>query len=119
MAPIVDARFGFTFRSLSEAEAESFVALGLSVLVVDRWWDHFGDAVVAEAEVPALVFGGSVGVRVGFDQPVMSGTDQGGVVETCRAVLGPGSDVVGVAVTRFAVAAGEHTSSVPEGDRLA
>ena len=98
---------------------ESFVALGLSVLVVGGGWDDFGDAVCAHAHVPAFVFGGSVGVRVGFHQSVMGGTEQGGVVETGRPAGGPGSDVVGVAVARVAVAAGEHTPLVTEHDGLA
>ena len=97
---------------------ESLVALRLSVLVVDRWWDDFGDAVEAHAHVPAFVVGGAVSVRIGFDQPVMRGADQGAVVEAGRGHRGPGSDVVGVAVAGFTIAAGEHTSAVAEGDRL-
>ncbi|HEY8788525.1 MAG TPA: hypothetical protein VIM10_05275, partial [Actinopolymorphaceae bacterium] len=66
---------------------ESLVALGFSVLVVDRWRDDLGYPVVAHAHVPAFVFGGWVGVGVGFDEAVVGGAEQGGVVEAGGAVL--------------------------------
>ena len=94
------------------------MALGLSVLLVDRWWDDFGYPVCAHAHVPAFVLGGSISVGVGFDESVVGGAEQGGVVEAGGAVLLPGFDVVGVAVTRVAVAAGEHASAVAEDDGL-
>ena len=94
------------------------MALGLSVLVVDRWWDDFGDAVCAHAHVPAFVVGGSISMRVGFDEAVVRGAEQGGVVEAGGPHRGPWLDVVGVAVTGFAVAAGEHTAPVTQHDRL-
>jgi hypothetical protein len=97
---------------------ESFVALGLSVLVVGGGWDDFGDAVCAHAHVPALVLGGSISMRVGFDEPVVRGAEQGAVVEAGGPHGGPGSDVVGVAVARVAVAAGEHASAVSQHDGL-
>jgi len=54
---------------------ESFVALGLSVLVVDRGWDDFRDAVVSHAQVPAFV----------FDEAVVGGAHQRRIVEAGRA----------------------------------
>ena len=88
------------------------------MLVVDRWWDDFGDAVCAHAHVPAFVVGCSISVGVGFDEAVVGGAQEGAVVEAGGAVGGPGCDVVGVAVTRVAMAAGEHTPPVSQHDGL-
>ena len=94
------------------------MALGLSVLVVGGGWDDFGDAVCAHAHVPAFVVGGSISMRVGFDEAVVRGAEQGGVVEAGGPHGGPGSDVVGVAVARVTMTAGEHTAPVTQHDGL-
>ncbi len=57
--------------------------------------------------MPAFVFGRSIGVGVGFDQSVVGGTDECGVVHAGRAADGPGHDVVGFAVTRFPITPGK------------
>ena len=94
------------------------MALGLSVLVSVAGWDDFGDAVVAHAHVPAFMLGGAIRVRVRFDESVVGGADEGGVVETGGSALLPGCDVVGVAVAWFPITPGEHTPPVPDGDGL-
>ena len=106
------------FGSLPLRHEESLVALGLSVFVVDRRWDDFWYPVFGHAQVPALVFGGAVGVGVGFDEAVVGGADEGGVVEAGGSAGGPRLEVVGVAVAWFAWAAGKDTAAVAEHDRL-
>jgi len=68
--------------------------------------------------VPAFVLGGPISVRVGLDQSMVGGADEGGVVDTGWSAECPRHDVVGFAVPRFTVAAGEDAPAVPDGDGL-
>ena len=62
----------------------------------------------------------SVGAgRVGLDEAMVAGADEGGVVQTGRAAGPPGDEVVGVAVSGWAWAAGEDAAAISERDGLA
>lgn len=71
-------------------------------------WPDFGNPVVAKVERPPV----RGGVVAGFDDAVVVWAQQDEVRQRRRTACPPGEDVVGVAVSGWFVAAGEHATTI-------